>query len=110
MIWPFRALLKGLLEPSWAASEASEAASGPSGAVLEPTWAVLRPSWGNLGPSWRHLGPSWRPRWLAWAVLEAILDILDVLESAGEAWAPKEPREGGAMHAARHGEKGVVVP
>ena len=35
-----------------------------------------------MRPSWRHLGPSWQLWWPPRSVLEAILGILDALESA----------------------------
>ena len=46
------------------------------------SWSALGASLGPLGPSWRHLGPSWRLWWPPRSVLEAILGILDALESA----------------------------
>ena len=55
---------------------------GLFGASLGLLGAVSRPSWGYLRLSSRPPGPCWRPCWPAWAVLEAILGILDALESA----------------------------
>ena len=46
------------------------------------SWSALWASLGPLGPSWRHLGPSWRLWWPRRSVLQAILGILDALESA----------------------------
>ena len=46
------------------------------------SWSALGASPGLLRPSWRHLGPSWRLWWPPRSVLEAILGVLDALESA----------------------------
>ena len=46
------------------------------------SWSALGASLGPLEPSWRHLGPSWRLWWPPMSVLEAVLGIWDVLESA----------------------------
>ena len=88
-------LLWGVL---WDVLEASRGSVGRAWERRGPSRGNLEASWCSLEPSWTHVGPSWRPWSPAWAVLDAILGFLAALGSAREAvWAPREPREAGAM-------------